>query len=40
MEVMLDEVNDTVLVNALWDTQLYIYQQREQFKQLVQHLCR
>ncbi|XP_027636157.1 85/88 kDa calcium-independent phospholipase A2 isoform X2 [Falco biarmicus] len=39
-EVMLDEVNDTVLVNALWDTQLYIYQQREQFEQLVQHLSR
>ncbi|NXC61873.1 PLPL9 phospholipase, partial [Aleadryas rufinucha] len=39
-EVMLDEVNDTVLVNALWDTQLYIYQQREQLEQLVQHLCR
>ncbi|XP_064011335.1 85/88 kDa calcium-independent phospholipase A2 isoform X2 [Pogoniulus pusillus] len=39
-EVMLDEVNDAVLVNALWDTQLYIYQQREQFEQLVQHLCR
>ncbi|NXI48782.1 PLPL9 phospholipase, partial [Chloroceryle aenea] len=38
-EVMLDEVNDTVLVNALWDTQLYIYQQREQLEQLVQHLC-
>ncbi|XP_053930235.1 85/88 kDa calcium-independent phospholipase A2 isoform X7 [Cuculus canorus] len=38
-EVMLDEVNDTVLVNALWDTQLYIYQHREQFQQLVQHLC-
>ncbi|XP_052645779.1 85/88 kDa calcium-independent phospholipase A2 isoform X2 [Harpia harpyja] len=39
-EVMLDEVNDTVLVNTLWDTQLYIYQQREQFEQLVRHLCR
>ncbi|KAK4831568.1 hypothetical protein QYF61_018328 [Mycteria americana] len=38
-DVMLDEVNNTVLVNALWDTQLYIYQQREQFEQLVQHLC-
>ncbi|XP_039581345.1 85/88 kDa calcium-independent phospholipase A2 isoform X2 [Passer montanus] len=38
-EVMLDEVNDAVLVNALWDTQLYIYQQREQLEQLVQHLC-
>ncbi|XP_008945713.1 PREDICTED: 85/88 kDa calcium-independent phospholipase A2, partial [Merops nubicus] len=39
-EVMLDEVSDAVLVDALWDTQLYIYQQREQFQQLVQHLCR
>lgn len=38
-EVVLDEVNDAVLVNALWDTQLYIYQQWEQFEQLVQHLC-
>ncbi|NXF49815.1 PLPL9 phospholipase, partial [Oceanites oceanicus] len=38
-EVMLDEVNDTVLVNALWDTQLYIYQHQEQFQQMVQHLC-
>lgn len=35
---MLDEVNDAILVNALWDTQLYICQQREQFKQLVQEL--
>ncbi|NXJ14421.1 PLPL9 phospholipase, partial [Odontophorus gujanensis] len=39
-DVMLDEVNDSVLVNALWDTQLYIYQQREQLQQLVQYLCR
>ncbi|XP_074933215.1 85/88 kDa calcium-independent phospholipase A2 [Phalacrocorax aristotelis] len=39
-EVMLDEVNDSMLLNALWDTQLYIYQHREQFEQLVQHLCR
>uniref|UniRef100_A0A8C6N6B3 phospholipase A2 n=1 Tax=Melopsittacus undulatus TaxID=13146 RepID=A0A8C6N6B3_MELUD len=39
-EVMLDEVNDSVLVDALWDTQLYIYQQREQFEQLVRHLSR
>ncbi|XP_066852476.1 85/88 kDa calcium-independent phospholipase A2 isoform X2 [Anser cygnoides] len=39
-DVMLDEVNDTVLVNALWDTQLYIYQQREQFERLVRDLCR
>ncbi|XP_015718446.1 85/88 kDa calcium-independent phospholipase A2 isoform X2 [Coturnix japonica] len=39
-DVMLDEVNDSVLVNALWDTQLYIYQQREQLERLVQYLCR
>ncbi|NXC43976.1 PLPL9 phospholipase, partial [Penelope pileata] len=39
-DVMLDEVNDAVLVNALWDTQLYIYQQREQLERLVQYLCR
>ncbi|XP_031456020.1 85/88 kDa calcium-independent phospholipase A2 [Phasianus colchicus] len=39
-DVMLDEVNDSVLVNALWDTQLYIYQQREQLEQLVHYLCR
>lgn len=37
---MLDEVNDAVLVNALWDTQLYIYQQREQLERLVRDLCR
>uniref|UniRef100_A0A452HMW3 phospholipase A2 n=1 Tax=Gopherus agassizii TaxID=38772 RepID=A0A452HMW3_9SAUR len=37
-DVMLDEVNDAILVNALWDTQLYICQQQEQFKQLVQEL--
>lgn len=37
---MLDEVNDSVLVNALWDTQLYIYQHREQLERLVQYLCR
>ncbi|OXB77518.1 UNVERIFIED_CONTAM: hypothetical protein H355_015810 [Colinus virginianus] len=39
-DVMLDEVNDSVLVDALWDTQLYIYQQREQLQRLVQYLCR
>ncbi|XP_032061085.1 85/88 kDa calcium-independent phospholipase A2 isoform X2 [Aythya fuligula] len=39
-EVMLDEVNDAVLVDALWDTQLYIYQQREQLERLVRDLCR
>ncbi|KAI6079414.1 85/88 kDa calcium-independent phospholipase A2 isoform X1 [Aix galericulata] len=39
-DVVLDEVNDAVLVNALWDTQLYIYQQREQLERLVRDLCR
>uniref|UniRef100_A0A8B9SSC5 phospholipase A2 n=1 Tax=Anas platyrhynchos TaxID=8839 RepID=A0A8B9SSC5_ANAPL len=39
-DVMLDEVNDAVLVDALWDTQLYIYQQREQLERLVRDLCR
>ncbi|XP_028935263.1 85/88 kDa calcium-independent phospholipase A2 isoform X1 [Ornithorhynchus anatinus] len=38
MEVNLDEVSDTVLVNALWDTQIYIHEQRKQIQQLVQHL--
>uniref|UniRef100_A0A8D0GVY5 phospholipase A2 n=1 Tax=Sphenodon punctatus TaxID=8508 RepID=A0A8D0GVY5_SPHPU len=37
-DVVLDEVSNTILVNAIWDTQIYIYQQREQFKQLVQQL--
>ena len=35
---MLDEVNDTVLVNALWETEVYIYEHREQFQKLVQLL--
>ncbi|XP_075039063.1 85/88 kDa calcium-independent phospholipase A2 isoform X2 [Mixophyes fleayi] len=35
-DVMLDEVSDAVLVNMLWDTQIYIYQQRE----LLQNLAR
>ncbi|XP_068108190.1 85/88 kDa calcium-independent phospholipase A2 isoform X2 [Hyperolius riggenbachi] len=33
-DVMLDEVSDAVLVNMLWDTQTYIYQQREQIQEL------
>lgn len=37
-DVMLDEVNDSVLVNALWETEVYIYQHREQFQKLVQLL--
>ncbi|XP_029446020.1 85/88 kDa calcium-independent phospholipase A2 isoform X3 [Rhinatrema bivittatum] len=37
-EVMLDEVSDAILVNMLWETQMYIYQQRDAIQQLVQHL--
>lgn len=35
---MLDEVNDAVLVNALWETEVYIYEHREEFQKLVQML--
>ncbi|KAM6161859.1 85/88 kDa calcium-independent phospholipase A2 isoform 2-T2 [Erethizon dorsatum] len=38
MDIMLDEVNDAVLVNMLWETEVYIYQHREQFQKLVQLL--
>ncbi|CAI9584738.1 unnamed protein product [Staurois parvus] len=37
-DVMLDEVSDAVLVNMLWDTQIYIYQQREEIQKLVRLL--
>ncbi|XP_056654893.1 85/88 kDa calcium-independent phospholipase A2 isoform X4 [Monodelphis domestica] len=37
-DIMLDEVNDTVLVNALWETEVYIYEQRNQLQKLVQQL--
>ncbi|XP_069593063.1 85/88 kDa calcium-independent phospholipase A2 isoform X2 [Ranitomeya imitator] len=33
-DVMLDEISDAVLVNMLWDTQIYIYQQREELQRL------
>ncbi|KAM4022298.1 85/88 kDa calcium-independent phospholipase A2 isoform 2-T3 [Anomaloglossus baeobatrachus] len=33
-DVMLDEVSDAVLVNMLWDTQTYIYQQRDELQRL------
>ncbi|XP_048356849.1 85/88 kDa calcium-independent phospholipase A2 isoform X2 [Sphaerodactylus townsendi] len=36
-DVMLDEVSDTILVNLLWETQLYIYQHWNEIKQLVDH---
>lgn len=35
---MLDEVSDAVLVNALWETEVYIYEHREEFQKLVQLL--
>ncbi|ERE85133.1 calcium-independent phospholipase A2-like protein, partial [Cricetulus griseus] len=37
-DIMLDEVNDAVLVNALWETEVYIYEHREEFQKLVQML--
>ncbi|XP_070580941.1 85/88 kDa calcium-independent phospholipase A2-like [Ptychodera flava] len=33
-EVLLDETNDSVLVKMLWETQVYIYQNRHKFEQL------
>ncbi|XP_058872424.1 85/88 kDa calcium-independent phospholipase A2-like isoform X2 [Acipenser ruthenus] len=35
-EVLLDEIEDAILVNMLWETQIYVYEQREQ----IQHLAR
>ncbi|XP_063058512.1 85/88 kDa calcium-independent phospholipase A2 isoform X2 [Engraulis encrasicolus] len=37
-EVMLDEVSDAVLVDMLWETQMYLYEQREQLQTLAQQL--
>ncbi|XP_023487369.1 85/88 kDa calcium-independent phospholipase A2 isoform X3 [Equus caballus] len=37
-DIMLDEINDSVLVNALWETEVYIYEHREQFQKLIQLL--
>ncbi|CAO2601670.1 85/88 kDa calcium-independent phospholipase A2 [Lemmus lemmus] len=37
-DIMLDEVSDAVLVNALWETEVYIYEHREEFQKLVQML--
>ncbi|KAG8436308.1 hypothetical protein GDO86_007421 [Hymenochirus boettgeri] len=37
-DVMLDEVSDAVLVNMLWDTQIYIYQQRMVLQRLAKIL--
>lgn len=37
-DIMLDEVSDAVLVNALWETEVYLYEHREQLQKLVQLL--
>uniref|UniRef100_A0A7N9D9D1 85/88 kDa calcium-independent phospholipase A2 n=1 Tax=Macaca fascicularis TaxID=9541 RepID=A0A7N9D9D1_MACFA len=37
-DIMLDEVSDTVLVNALWETEVYIYEHHEEFQKLIQLL--
>ncbi|KAK2817381.1 hypothetical protein Q5P01_025572 [Channa striata] len=37
-EVMLDEVSDAVLVNMLWETQMYLYENREVLQSLVKML--
>ncbi|XP_026803864.3 85/88 kDa calcium-independent phospholipase A2 isoform X4 [Pangasianodon hypophthalmus] len=37
-EVLLDEVSDAVLVNMLWETQMYVYENRELINTLAQQL--
>ncbi|XP_056125642.1 85/88 kDa calcium-independent phospholipase A2 isoform X1 [Rhinichthys klamathensis goyatoka] len=37
-EVMLDEVSDAVLVDMLWETQMYLYEHREVIRTLCQQL--
>ncbi|XP_041959745.1 85/88 kDa calcium-independent phospholipase A2 isoform X2 [Alosa sapidissima] len=37
-EVLLDEVSDAVLVDMLWETQMYLYEQRAQIHTLAQQL--
>ncbi|CAK6443919.1 unnamed protein product [Pipistrellus nathusii] len=37
-DIMLDEVSDMVLVNALWETEVYIHEHQEQFQKLIQLL--
>ncbi|XP_038639419.1 85/88 kDa calcium-independent phospholipase A2 isoform X2 [Scyliorhinus canicula] len=39
-DVMLDEIDDAILVNMLWDTQIYIHQERERIQQLARLLLR
>lgn len=37
-EVMLDEVSDAVLVDMLWETQMYLYEKRDVLQSLAQEL--
>ncbi|XP_032077398.1 85/88 kDa calcium-independent phospholipase A2 isoform X1 [Thamnophis elegans] len=37
-DIMLDEVSNTILVNMLWETQIYIYRHWDKFEQLVEQL--
>ncbi|XP_006890272.1 PREDICTED: 85/88 kDa calcium-independent phospholipase A2 [Elephantulus edwardii] len=37
-DIMLDEVSDALLVNALWETEVYIYEHREELQRLIQLL--
>uniref|UniRef100_A0AAY4A5T3 phospholipase A2 n=1 Tax=Denticeps clupeoides TaxID=299321 RepID=A0AAY4A5T3_9TELE len=40
VEVMLDEISDSVLVDMLWETQMYLYEQRDNLQTLAQQLLR
>lgn len=37
-EVLLDEVNDAVLVNMMWETQMYLYEKRDSLQSLAKLL--
>lgn len=37
-EVMLDEVSDAILVDMLWETQLYLYDKRKVLQSLAKAL--
>lgn len=37
-EVMLDEVSDEVLVNMLWETQMYLFEKRDVLQSLAKTL--
>uniref|UniRef100_UPI00358E67F7 85/88 kDa calcium-independent phospholipase A2 isoform X3 n=1 Tax=Myxine glutinosa TaxID=7769 RepID=UPI00358E67F7 len=39
-DVMLDEVQDAMLIDMLWDTQMYIYKQKDNIKRIAESLLR